>query len=209
MVLSVDGRNEYRSSRSNPYFCDSAHSNTVTYFIEEGVPVDTSITYDFTEISVWVNDLDNYPVTGGLRSFYEECYVLVDSLIDGVLDLDQDTIWYNTLPGPAFVQDSAHVFTKVVSDNKTLWIDKNAYHNYTFAVNPWSLGVATFDGVDQNGMPYDFGDFDSQDVADYLTSRPIDLSGADPGDMVFWISSFNQRGLEICQRTMIPYWLIF
>lgn len=175
-------------------FCDSAHSNTVTYFIEEGVPVDTAITYDFTEISVWVNDLNNYPVTGGLRTFYEECYVLVDSLIDGVLDLDQDTIWYNTLPGPAFVQDSAHVFTKVVSDTITLWLDKNAYRNYTFAVNPWSLGVATFDGVDQNGMPYDFGDDDAQDVADYLTSRPIDLSGVDPDDVVFLDFLFQPKG---------------
>lgn len=176
-------------------FCDSAHSNTVTHIVTGGVEVELTTTYDFTPISVWVNDLNNYPVTGGLRTFYEECYVLVDSLIDGVLDLDQDTIWYNTLPGPAFVQDSAHVFTKVVSDNKTLWIDKNAYHNYTFAVNPWSLGVATFDGVDQNGMPYDFGDDDAQDVADYLTSRPIDLSGATPGeDLVFLDFIFQPKG---------------
>ena len=176
-------------------FCDSAHSNTVTYIIEEGVEVDQAITYDFTPISVWVNDLNNFPVIGGLRMFYEECFVLVDSLIDGVLDLNQDTIWYNTLPGPAFVQDSAHVFTKVVSDNKTLWIDKNAYHNYTFAVNPWSLGVATFDGVDENGMPYALGDDDAQDVADYLTSRPIDLSVATPGeDLVFLDFIFQPKG---------------
>lgn len=56
------------------------------------------------------------------------------------------------------------------------WEDINVYINNNFAVNPISYGVATFDGLDSTGYPYDFIHPTAQGVADYLTSTTIDLS---------------------------------
>ena len=173
-------------------FCDSLFAHNDTIKIDAGVEVSNESYYLFTPYDVFVNDLDFYPVVGELvESVFQECYVLIDSIIDGVLDPDQDTVWYNTDAVITMVQDSARVFTKTVSDNN-LWIDNYACHNYTFAKNPWSLGVATFDGVDETGRPYSFGDGGAHGVADYLTSRPINLSVADPGSDVVRLKAIYQ-----------------
>lgn len=178
-------------------YCDAefARHDTVKFFTETAV-VETVTHYPFTEYDIWVNDLDFYPVEGELiTGVYQECYVLIDSIIDGVLDTDQDTIFYNIPPGPAYCQDSARVFTKVVSDPNILWVDNFACHNYTFAVDPWSLGVATFDGVDENGRPYEFGVEGSYGVADYLTSRPINLNAAaDSEDDIYLTFIYQAKG---------------
>lgn len=58
-----------------------------------------------------------------------------------------------------------------------LWIDNKVYINRTFAKSPITIGVATFEGLDETGYPYDFtaGPATSA-VADYLTSKPINLN---------------------------------
>lgn len=59
-----------------------------------------------------------------------------------------------------------------------LWLDNNVYINRTFAKAPITLGVATFEGLDETGYPYDFTAGPSTSaVADFLTSKPINLSG--------------------------------
>ena len=180
----------------NAIFCDGEFAHHDTVKIDGvGALIEWVTSYPFAAYDVFVNDLDFYPVEGELiENLYQECYVLVDSIIDGVLDLTQDTIWFNTFPGPAYRQDSARVFTKTVSDTTTLWLDNYACRNYTFAVNPWSLGVATLDGVDQFGTPYEFGDLTAHGIADYLTSRPIDLSVASPSDLVYLDFIFQPQG---------------
>ena len=54
------------------------------------------------------------------------------------------------------------------------WEDQYAFINNTYGVNPISIGVATLDAIDHTGSIYEnansFGF-----IADYLTSRPIDL----------------------------------
>lgn len=69
------------------------------------------------------------------------------------------------------------------------WLDLDAFVNNEMAESPPSVGVATFDGLNSEGMPYG-GD---PDVSDFLTSTYIDLSGAN-GDLflTFWI---QRRGL--------------
>ena len=37
-----------------------------------------------------------------------------------------------------------------------LWVDRQAYINSTFGLNPYSIGVATFDGLDEKGYPLQF-----------------------------------------------------
>ncbi|MGK0365730.1 MAG: hypothetical protein ACI85O_002798 [Saprospiraceae bacterium] len=54
---------------------------------------------------------------------------------------------------------------------RDLWVDRDVYINNTMAPNPPSIGMATFDGLDPTGTPYDnFGQGDD------LTSKPIDMS---------------------------------
>ncbi|MCB9335054.1 MAG: T9SS type A sorting domain-containing protein [Flavobacteriales bacterium] len=60
--------------------------------------------------------------------------------------------------------------------NPEKWEDKNVWVNNNFPVNPISYGVATFDGLDSTGYPYNFINPTAKGVADYLTTQPIDLS---------------------------------
>ena len=53
------------------------------------------------------------------------------------------------------------------------WLDDDVYINNTFAANPPSVGMATFDGLDRAGRPYNLI---NGGVGDKLTSNPIDLS---------------------------------
>jgi hypothetical protein len=56
------------------------------------------------------------------------------------------------------------------------WVDSSVYVNTGFAIAPPSIGVATFDGLDKNGYPYDIAATTVvSQPADYLTSRPINL----------------------------------
>jgi hypothetical protein len=158
---------------SSVAYCDSTQARHDSVTVVGGIG--TTYSYYFTPTSIWVNDLNTYPVTGELKNMYTECYVLIDSLIDGVQKPTQDTVWYNNPPG--FEQDSANVFLVDLNDNEKIWVDNQACHNYRYAVDPWSLGVATMDGVDSTGMPYDFGNTNAYGEADHLTSKPINLGG--------------------------------
>lgn len=155
-------------------WCDSSHNYHDTVSITVGVTT-VSTTYPPTETEVIVNDLNNWPIVGETMDLYQECYALIDTVIDGVPDPTQDTIWFTGLPD--FVQDSAHVFTADLNNPNTIWLDNKAYHNYRFAVDPWSIGFATFDGVDTNGVPYNFGNPSAHGIADILTSKPVNLAG--------------------------------
>ncbi|MGP8217153.1 MAG: T9SS type A sorting domain-containing protein [Bacteroidia bacterium] len=54
------------------------------------------------------------------------------------------------------------------------WIDKKVYVNYSLPVCPHTLGVATFDGLDSIGKPYNpDAPPGTSDTADFLTSMPI------------------------------------
>ncbi|MCB9225280.1 MAG: T9SS type A sorting domain-containing protein [Crocinitomicaceae bacterium] len=155
-------------------YCDSTHAKHDTISVVGGIP--STFSYYFTPHSIWVNDLTTYPIGGQLRTLYDECYVIIDSIIDGVPDPTQDTIWYTSTPD--FEQDSIHLFFANMNDPNQIWVDNSAYHNYRFAVDPWSLGVVTFDGVDSTGWPYNFGNTNAHGEADVLTSKPINLLGS-------------------------------
>ena len=55
-----------------------------------------------------------------------------------------------------------------------LWVDKSTYINSSIAIKPPTIGVATFDGVNQFGAPYGNS---GQGSADTLTSMPLKLAG--------------------------------
>ena len=58
-----------------------------------------------------------------------------------------------------------------VYPTRDLWLDRDVYINNTMAPNPPSIGMATFDGLDSGGTPYE-----ESGQGDNLTSQPIDMS---------------------------------
>ena len=57
-----------------------------------------------------------------------------------------------------------------------LWQDFDVFINSSFPINPVTYGVATFDGLDSTGTPYNFSNPNSYGIADQLTSQQIDLT---------------------------------
>ena len=94
-----------------------------------------------------------------------------------------------------FFDDFAQHKKLATYPNSNNWLDSNAYINNHFAISPLTLGVATLDGLNKWGMPYDFTDQYAQGPADTLTSQPINLSGLDSTDNVFLMFHYQAGGL--------------
>ncbi len=76
-----------------------------------------------------------------------------------------------------------------VYPTRDLWLDRDVYINNTMAPNPPSIGMATFDGLDSGGTPYDnFGQGDD------LTSKPIDMSLLSGEEDIFFKCYVAARG---------------
>ena len=69
------------------------------------------------------------------------------------------------------------------------WDSSPVRRTSTFAINPPTIGVATLDGLDSGGYPYQFNSIDAHGWADTLTSREIFLGGLTADNEVtlsFW-----------------------
>jgi hypothetical protein len=81
--------------------------------------------------------------------------------------------------------------TSYFPDNSK-WADNDVFINNTYPINPPTLGVATFDGLNSAGVPYDSYN-NSFGKADQLTSLPIDLSSFQESDNIY-LSFYWQVG---------------
>lgn len=142
----------------------------------------------FASTSVRVGDLSSFPAQYEVRNLYPP-YFIFDTL--GVLGNLVDTIWVSN---PAFMQDSARIFYQPIYDPSFIWLDSYAYHNYRFAKDPRSLGVVTFDGLDENGYPYEIGTTITN-YADKLTSKPINLENKSASDSIYFSFLYQPEGL--------------
>lgn len=178
-LLSIDGEIIPNNQKftSQPTFKRRVNSATLE-ITEELLPKDTLL----------VADLCYYP------PIYVETYVYPPYFIIDTIDFenDVDTIW---LPEVEYFQDSATKFFVTVLDQNAYWIDQTAKRNFTNAHLPWSLGTVTFDGLDENGMPYMFGS-NSNDYNDYLTSKPIFLGSYSPSDSIYLSFLYQSKGLN-------------
>lgn len=77
--------------------------------------------------------------------------------------------------------------------NHEIWEDNYTYINSNFPDNPLSYGVATFDGLDETGYPYNFLNPTAYGLADELTSKRIDLSNI--SDSVYFSFYYQPQGL--------------
>jgi len=65
--------------------------------------------------------------------------------------------------------------TTSVYPDPNKWEDNKVFINNTFCLNPYTIGVATFDGLNELGNPYNNSFANAQGGCDTLTSRPINL----------------------------------
>jgi hypothetical protein len=88
-----------------------------------------------------------------------------------------------------FFDDFSNISDKY--PNQKLWIDKVVYINANYGKDPISIGVATFDALDQNGNLYSNKQQPSF-RADSLTSNPINLNF--PNEKSIFLSFYYQAG---------------
>lgn len=153
----------------------------------------TTTQTDLPLISIKQANFQYYPVVYSTTQFYPP-YNVYEDLDAGT---GPDTV---AVSNPDIKQDSVIVFFAHDADPTKIWTDKFVYHNYTHAVKPWTLGVATFDGLDENGYPYAIGTTQSG-YADYLTSKIIDLSPYTPADSIYLSFLVQRQGFGDAPET--------
>ena len=171
---------------SLPLSASTSLTNQQTFNRIYDASTSTFIDNNFQATSVKVGDLTSYPVQYETLPLFPPYYIY-DTI--GVPDIS-DTLW---ITNPDFFQDSARQFFMPINDPSKLWADDFAYHNYRFAVNPRSLGVVTFDGLDETGFPYEIGT-SITNYADKLTSKPIDLSNNLALDSIYFSFLYQAQG---------------
>jgi hypothetical protein len=168
-------------------------SNTIFYTAQQTfrrIFDNTSLTYvdeNFPATTFQVGDLGAYPVVYSSTDLFPPYYIY-DTI--GLVGDVSDTIWIDS---PEYVQDSATQFFMTINDPSKYWLDTYAYHNYRFALEPRSLGVVTFDGLDENGYPYAINT-GITNYADVLTSKPINMSGLNASDSVYFSFLYQTEG---------------
>ncbi|MCR9172278.1 MAG: T9SS type A sorting domain-containing protein [bacterium] len=159
----------------------------ITYNEQTGVATNTN----FTPVDVQLGDQTNYPTSYNTVSAYPPYYIYDTILQAGGTDPNPDTVY---IIGPELTQDSARQFFMPVNDPNAIWEDSYVYLNNTMALNPWSIGVATFDGLDETGYPYAINST-LTNYADYLTSKPIDMSTVTVADSMYFSFMYQAQGL--------------
>lgn len=78
-----------------------------------------------------------------------------------------------------------------IRPNPSLWTDRFVFVNTDMADGPPTLGVATFDGLNETGEAYDIFSSNGSGLADRLSSQAINLGADNPADSVY-LSFFVQ-----------------
>ena len=110
--------------------------------------------------------------------------------INDKINIDKGTYSKTTALSLPFFEDFTNYETY---PNPLKWKDALVYINNTFPINPISRGVATFDGLNAYGVPYDSVNKYASIYADSLTAQPIDLSNYLANDSIY-LSFYYQPG---------------
>ncbi len=139
------------------------------------------------------NDVNCFYAGSVSTMLYPEYYTYVFDTIHGKI-ISQKLMTNDTI-NPDTIITYAPLLYKAKLDASTLWVDNYAYVNNTLPINPPTIGVATLDGLNEKGLPYDKSSISSYGVADYLTSKPIDLSSYRYNDSVYLSFYYEAEGL--------------
>ena len=169
-----------------PLPVNSQFTDSVTYRLEVDLVQDTIIYFFNDSVRFLYDDLVNYPPNHNSSYGYPP-YIIFDTI--DVVPNDPDTIWINQID---YFQDSARIFITELDNSDKFWLNHQAYHNYRLAKEPWSLGIVSFDGLNEHGYPYLFGS-NSTMTCDTLLSKPLDLS-VNVGDSVYFSFLYQSEG---------------
>ena len=172
--------------------------DTTFLYTTDTVGTDITVSTANAAFSVTLTDISVYPTTSEVVDMWP-AYSLYDTVGNAITD----TV---LLPLPNIFQDSLFVYevaaqttTYTNPDNSLkpliLWQEDEVYINGTYPIDPPTIGVASFDGMDRTGFPYAPEDPNSQSIADHLTSVPIDLTGV-AADSVYLSFFVQPRGLS-------------
>lgn len=127
---------------------------------------------------------------GGTLVLYPEFYhYTFDSATGEILSEILDTIYPDT------ILTYVPVIYRATMDNDAKWMNNSAYWNTTYPVLPPTIGVATLDGLNQYGLPYNNSSPINTGKADALTSKPLDLSAFSAGDSVYLSFFYQSQGI--------------
>lgn len=186
-ITSVKKYRLLDNNTSDPLPTTATFSNSPTVRRTVNLGLGTVVNVPLESQTIKVGDFSTYPPPYNPTTVYPP-YIIVDT-VD--YPNDPDTLWQDA---PFFVQDSATQFFGKLHDQNAYWLDNQAYHNYRFALKPWTLGVVTFDGLDANGYPYNFGSAVTG-YADVLTSKPINMSSVNAANEVYFSFLYQPEGL--------------
>lgn len=137
---------------------------------------DTSYTYAYDAVnSRW----DSTPLTGIKVSFIDTGDCETVTQIDTVWPVPEGRVRSGVfvtevLPDSVIFSSNDTVFIVPPDDSEVLWTTNSVYLNNGMGVEPPTIGVATFDGLDSTGFPYFMpGPSDVYGPADELVSAPI------------------------------------
>jgi len=180
--------------------------DTVTGFGFDSIVQISKVALPSQNIEVF--NIDVYPVDNVSDEVWPT-YNVHDSVWD-VLAVE-DTFYVSAANIQLFQDSSTMYFVnETAADTNTYWQDVNVYHNYTFATNIQTLGIASFDGLDANGYPYDFSSSTATGLADVMTAKPLDLSTVSPIDSVYFSFLYEAGGLgeqpENTDSLTVEFW---
>ncbi|MEX2380153.1 MAG: T9SS type A sorting domain-containing protein [Vicingaceae bacterium] len=134
-------------------------------------------------------NINSYPPTSVTIDFFAH-HNIYDTINGG-----SDTVEVE----PTLFQDSANYYF-VDLDTSIFYTDRDVLLNSTFPIFPPSIGVVSFDGLDQNGLPYDLQN-PRRVEADFLTSVPLRMGNLP--DTNVYISFFVQpKGISLYEPAM-------
>ena len=134
-------------------------------------------------LNVYDNTSSCFPVVSSTFQVYPQPYIYLFDTLTG-LPLDSTPMLADT------IVSYATIYYASISP-KLKWLDNYAFINTTFPINPITVGVATLDGLNEKGLPYNNTVINAYGDADVLTSKPIDLSGLH-NDSLVYLSFFVQ-----------------
>ena len=116
--------------------------------------------------------------------------VCTDLVVDPKYSINNSNLFTKGFPNDLpFFDDFS---TENISVSNNLWDLSSVKVTRNYAINPPSIGVATFDGLNEYGLARDFSVINSSAPSDTLLSKPIDLSGLSAAFFMFY---FQGKGL--------------
>ena len=195
---------DFSSNRIKVYSTDttsSLFSNTEFYYLYEvnslhpdTIKYSTDTTFHYTvgktdstanpTFDIYKYDFSVYPpvIFDTIKAVFP-IYTIVDQGIG-----NPDT----TYTEASYVANILHLL-HFFNDDNSLWTGNGVFENFNYPINPPSLGVATFDALDENGKLY-LGAGSIPKISDSLVSKPIDLSGAQIADNLFLSFYVESKG---------------